>query len=110
MTSELGHSVSVDSDSLLNILESTRVLRCALDILWFSLPIDVESESTRTAFYEIDQYLRKSVLADINKGVFARDYFIISPINPMNPPGPEDMEKVTAALRTLADLGLIIAP
>jgi hypothetical protein len=33
---------------------------------------------------------------------------VISPINPMNPPGPQDMEKIAAALRTLDDLGLIM--
>jgi hypothetical protein len=110
MTSEQGHGVDIYSDSLLNVLEDTRVLRCALDVLWFNLPLDVETESTKTAFCEIDQYLRKTVLADIRKGVPARDYYIISPISPMNPPGPEDMEKVAAAVRTLADLGLIITP
>ena len=44
----------------------------------------------------------------MRRGVLARDYFILSPINPMNPPSPEDMEKATAAFRTLDDLGLII--
>jgi hypothetical protein len=66
------------------------------------------TQHTDGGFYELDGRLRKAALANIRRGVLARDYFILSPINPMNPPSPEDMEKVTAAFRTLDDLGLII--
>jgi hypothetical protein len=110
VTGKQGHGVEVETDSLLGALEPTRVLRHALDALWGNLPTDMETDTVRTALYEIDERLRKAILADLRKGVLARDYFVISPINPMNPPDPEDMEKVAAALRTLNDLGLIIIP
>jgi hypothetical protein len=107
MSSNQGHGVEVEIDSLSAALEPTRVLRHSLEVLWGHLPPDMETDTIRTAFYDLDEQLRKATLANIRRGVLARDYFIISPINPMNPPGPEDMEKV-AALRTLDDLGLII--
>jgi hypothetical protein len=72
------------------------------------LPVNAETPAIREAFYAIDEHIRKAELKDLRQGVLSRGYFIISPINPMNPPGPEDMEKVAAALRTLDDLGLII--
>jgi hypothetical protein len=108
MSSDQGHGVEVETDSLLSALVPTRTLQHALESLWDNLPPDLETDALRAAFYELDDRLRKAALANIRRGVLARDYFILSPINPMNPPSPEDMEKVTAAFRTLDDLGLII--
>ena len=108
MSSDQGHGVEVETDSLLSALVPTRTLQHALEVLWDNLPHDLETDALRAAFYELDDRLRKAALENIRRGVLARDYFILSPINPMNPPSPEDMEKVTAAFRTLDDLGLII--
>jgi hypothetical protein len=108
MSSDQGHGVEVETDSILAALAPTRALRQALDVLWGGLPVNVETPAIREAFRAIDEHIRAAELNDLRRGVFARDYFIISPINPMNPPSPEDMEKIAAALRTLGDLGLII--
>jgi hypothetical protein len=108
MSSDQGHGVKVETDSILAALAPTRALRQALDVLWGGLPIKVETPAICEAFHAIDDHIRTTELQDLRRGVLARDYFIISPINPMNPPSPEDMEKVAAALRTLDDLGLII--
>lgn len=110
MTGERGHGVAVETDDLLAALELTRILQLALDVLWGNMPGGLATESVRGAFCEIDERLRKATLANLRRGVLPRDYLIVSPINPMNPPDREDMEKVTAALRTLDQLGLIIAP
>lgn len=110
MTGQQGHGVEVETDTLRAALEPTRVLRHSLDVLWSHLPADMETDTIRAAFGEIDEKIREATRADLRRGVLARDYFIISPVNPMNPPGPEDMEKIAAALRTLDDLGLIIIP
>jgi hypothetical protein len=108
MSSDQGHGVAVETDSLLSALIPTRTLQHALEVLWDNLPPDLETDAVRDAFYELDEKLRKAALENIRRGVLARDYFILSPINPMNPPSPEDMEKLAAALGTLDDLGLII--
>lgn len=108
MTGQRGHGVDVETDTLRNALEPTRTLRHALDVLRGHLPPSMETDAIRDALHDLDQQLRTATLADLRRGVLARDYLIISPINPMNPPGPEDMRKVAAALRVLDDLGLII--
>jgi hypothetical protein len=103
-----GHGAAVDTDGVLAALNTTRPLRHALDVLWDNMPGDMLSDAIRAAFFEIDEQLRKAALADLRRYGLSRDYLIISPINPMKPPGPEDMEKVAAALCALDDLGLII--
>ena len=108
MTREQRHGVEVETDSILAALAPTHALRRALDVLWGSLPPSVETDAIRAAFLAIDEHLRTTELADLRRYGLSRDYFIISPINPMNPPKPEHMGKVAAALRTLDDLGLII--
>ena len=108
MSSDQGHGVVVETDSLLSALIPTRTLQHALEVLWDNLPPDLETDALRAAFYELDEKLRKTALENIRRGVLAHDYFILSPINPMNPPSPVDMEKLAAALGTLDDLGLII--
>lgn len=108
MGSDRGHGVAVETDTIRAALEPTRVLRHSLEVLWGNLPTDMETDALSAAFCELDEQLRKATLANMRRGILSRDYFILSPINPMNPPGPEDMEKVAAALRTLDDLGLII--
>jgi hypothetical protein len=108
MSSDQGHGVAVETDRLLSALIPTRTLQHALEVLWDNLPPDLETDALRDAFYELDEKLRKTALANIRRGVLPRDYFILSSTNPMNPPGPEDIEKLAAALRTLDDLGLII--
>lgn len=108
MSSDQGHGVEVETDSILAALAPTRALRQALDVLWGGLPATMETPAIREALHAIDEHLRRTELRDLRQGALARDYLIISPINPMNPPSPQDMEKIAAALRTLDDIGLII--
>lgn len=105
-----GHGVEVEVDSVLAALAPTRALRQALDVLWGSLPVSAATDVIRAAFDAIDAYLRATELNDLRRYGLSRDYFIVSPINPMNPPAPEDMKRVAVALRVLDDLGLIIIP
>jgi hypothetical protein len=77
-------------------------------VLWGNLPTDMETDVVRAAFYEIDEQFRKATLADLRRACSPATTSSSAPINPMNPPGPEDMEKIAAALCALNDLGLII--
>ena len=108
MSGEQRPGVAVDTDSVLAALNPTCPLRHALDVLWNNMPGDTLTDAIRAAFFEIDEQLRKAALADLRRSGFSRDYLIISPVNPMNPPCPEDMERVAAALSILDGLGLII--
>jgi hypothetical protein len=110
VSGEQRHGAAVDTDSVLAALNTTRPLRHALDVLWDNMPGDMLTDAIRAAFFEIDEQLREAALADLRRYGLSREYLIVSPINPMDPPGPEDMERVTAAVRTLDDLGLIITP
>ena len=56
----------------------------------------------------IYEKLGEMEMANLQRRGLSTDYLVIRPINPMNPPGPEAMEQVTAAIRTLARLGLIV--
>ena len=108
MTDSQKHGVEVETDSVIAALVPTRALRQALDVLWDGLPPKVETDAVRATFLAIDEHLRATELTDLRRYGLSHDYFIISPINPMNPPAPEDMERIVSALRTLDDLGLII--
>lgn len=108
MSTDQGHGVEVEIDSVRSVLTPTRALRQAHDVLSGCLPVEAETPAIRDALWAIHEHIRKAELKDLRQGILARDYFIISPINPMNPPSREDMEKVAAAFRTLDDLGLII--
>ena len=108
MSSGQTHGVEVEIDSIRSTLAPTRALRQAHAVLSGSLPVEAETPAIRDALWAIHEHILKAELKDLRQGILARDYFIISPINPMNPPSPQDMKKVAAALRTLDDLGLII--
>ena len=108
MSGGQGHGAAVNTDSALAALSPTRSLRQALDALWDNMPGDMLTETIATAFVEIDRQLREAAQADLQRSGLSREFLIVSPINPMNPPGPEDMARVADALRTLDHLGLII--
>jgi hypothetical protein len=49
-----GHGVEVETDSILAALAPTRPLRQALEVLWGSLPANVETPAIREALHAID--------------------------------------------------------
>lgn len=110
MDSEHGHGVNVEVDSIRSALEPTRKIRLALDVLWGILPPDMETDAIRVALWDIHERLCEEELKKLRTWGIPHQYVIISPINPRKPPGPEDMEKIARAIRTLDDLGLIVIP
>ena len=50
MSSDQGHGVQVETDSLLSALVPTRTLQHALEVLWDNLPPDLETDALRAAF------------------------------------------------------------
>jgi hypothetical protein len=104
------HGAGVSLDDIRSALGDTRILRLASGVL-AGLPTDIEftkTETVHTALLEIHERLCKAEMANLRTYGLSNDYLVIRPINPMNPPGPEAMEQVTAAIRTLARFGLIV--
>ena len=58
---------------------------------------------------DIHEQLCERELAGLRLWGISRQYLIIRPVNPANLPTAEDMDKISAAIRTLASLGLIAA-
>jgi hypothetical protein len=97
----------VDLDGIDNVQKPTRVARLALDALPGSLPADMLTPATENTLWDIHDQLCEKELAGLRLWGISRQYLIIKPINPANLPSAEDMGKITAAIRTLASLGLI---
>jgi hypothetical protein len=101
------HGVGIGLDDIRSALAGTRLLRLATDVL-ADLPPDIETAGVCAALWQVHEALCKRDLANLRTYGLSRDYLIIRPINPMNPPEPEVMKQITAAIRTLADLELIV--
>lgn len=101
------HTAAVDAKDELFGVENLRELRLALDVIHLFLPLGPDSGAITAAL----QDLHKRLCADEDEqlrltGVPDR-YLIIRPLSPFSPPAPEDMRRITQAVRTLAALGMI---
>jgi hypothetical protein len=107
MSSDQGHGADVSLDGIETTLRPTRVIRLALEALLASIPDDMLYGPTEDALWELHVQLCKKELADLSLWGIPRQYLIIKPINPAKLPAAEDMEKIAAAVSTLASLGLL---
>jgi hypothetical protein len=107
MSSGQDHGAYVDLDAFDSTLAGTRLARLGLDALLESLPADLRNTAAEDTLWEIHDRICEKELADLRLWGVTQQYLIIRPINPARPPAPEDIEKITAAIRTLASLGLI---
>lgn len=106
MSSDQDHGAYVDLDAFESTLDKTRLARLGLDALLRSLPEDLVNTPAENALWEIHDRICEKELADLRLWGVTQQH-LIRPINPARPPAPGDMEKITAAIRTLASLGLI---
>jgi hypothetical protein len=102
-----GYGVAVDTDDVSSALESTRLMRLALNVLWDGLPGDMTTGPVRDALQSIHDRITQIEAADLRRYGLAEHYLIIRPVSPASPPPPETMARITAAVRTLADLGML---
>jgi hypothetical protein len=110
MSSERGYGVPVDMDRISSGLESARVLRLALNVLWDSLdslPPDADSGPVGDALKSVHDRINVIEADGLRLSGHAEHYLVIRPISPVSPPPPETMEKITGAVRTLAELGML---
>ena len=108
MSNERGYGVPVDTDGVSPALESTRLLRLALNTLWNELPDDLNHAGpVRDALESIHDRINEVETADLRRYGIAEHYLIIRPVSLVSPPPPQTMEKITAAVRTLDELGML---
>jgi len=101
-----GYGVPVDTDEVSSALESTR-LRLALNVLWDALPNGMSAGPVRDALETTHDQINETESAELRRLGLAEHYLIIRPVSPISPPPPQIMEKIAAAVRTLAELGML---
>jgi hypothetical protein len=107
MTSQRGYGAPVDTDDISSALESTRLLRLALNVLWDGLPEGMTTGQVREALETIHKRINEIEAAGLRRWGLAEHYLIIRPLSLASPPPPQIMDKITTAVRTLADLGML---
>ena len=106
-SSERGDGAPVDTDEVTAALESTRRLRLALNMLWDELPNDMTTGPVHDLLTSIHDRINKIESAGLRTWGIAEHYLIIRPVSPVSLPPPQIMDKITAAVRTLAELGML---
>jgi hypothetical protein len=94
----------VDINELGAALDSTRVLRLALNILWDHLPSGIP----QGAFTEIHDRLTEDETRALTQCGFAEHYVVIRPFSPLRLPEEKTMKEITSAIRTLHRHGMLV--
>lgn len=110
MSSDHEYGTEIGSDEIRNVLEPTRKLRLALDVLWGSLPPHIETDAIEKSLWELHERLCAEELKALRMFGLNWQYTIIRPLNMMKLPDAETLQKITSAIQTLDDLGLIAGP
>ena len=108
MSSNQEHGAYVDTEDVSGPLESTRLQRLALNVLWDELPPGANTEPVHDALLSIHNRITEVETGELRRCGVAEHYLIIRPVSPVSPPPPETMEKITAAVRTLTELGMVV--
>jgi hypothetical protein len=101
------HATAVNADDELFGVENLRELRIALDLIWLFLPIGQESHPAPAGLQDLHQRLCAEEDRQLRLDGVPDRYLIIRPVSPFSPPSPKDMQRITAAVRTLAELGML---
>jgi|tagenome__1003787_1003787.scaffolds.fasta_scaffold20860047_5 hypothetical protein len=101
------HAAAVDAEEELFGTENLRELRLALDVLRLFLPVGDEGHPIPAGLQELHERLCAEEDRQLRSDGVPDRYLIIRPISSFNPPSPDDMKRITDAVRTLASLGMI---
>ena len=105
MSSKQGYGAYVSTEDVSGPLESTRLQRLALNVLWNELPPGTNTEPVHDALLSIHNRITEIETCELRRCGAAEHYLIIRPVSP---PPPEIMEKITAAVRALTELGMVV--
>jgi hypothetical protein len=106
MSSE-GYGDSVDRDGIDSTLQPTLLQRLAVEVLLDSLTPATTTSVIDSALWDLRERLADAELTALRTFGISHRYLVIRPINSGTLPGHEDLDKITAAIRTLASMGLI---
>jgi hypothetical protein len=107
MSNHQRYGAPVNTDNVSSALETTRRLRLALNVLWDDLPDDMNDTPVREALQTIHDRITQAENASLRVNGLAEHYLIIRPLSPLNPPPPQANKQITAAVRTLAEHGML---
>jgi hypothetical protein len=106
-----GYGTHVAVEKISAALGETRAMRLALEVMWEHITKDMEPEQPEGEtyiLYELDERVRDMELDVLRKRGLAQEFLIIRPISPISPPPPEILQKITSAIRVLAELGMLV--
>ncbi len=101
------HAAAVNAEDELSGAENLRELRLALGVIHLFLPLGPDSDAITAALQDLHERLCADEDEQLRSAGVPDRYLIIRPVNPYSPPSPEDMRRITDAVRTLASLGMI---
>ncbi len=108
------HAAAVNAEDELFGTENLRELRLALDVIYLFLPLGrdgdfagQDGDAVIVALRDLHERLCAEEDEQLRSTGVPDRYLIIRPVSPFSPPSPEDMQRITAAVRTLASLGMI---
>ena len=101
------HAVPVNAEEELFVVENLRELRLALDVIHLFLPVAGDTGAITAALRDLHERLCADEDEQLRLTGVPDRYLIVRPVSPYRPPSPEDMERITAAVRTLASFGMI---
>ena len=102
------HGAYVNTDELAGILDKTRVLRLALNVLYDGLPDHITRGPVEDAFVKVHDHLTGEETTALTVFGFAEHYVVIRPFSPVNLPEPQAVKEITSAIRTLQRHGMLV--
>jgi hypothetical protein len=105
-----GYGARFDTDEISSSLGSTRRLRLALNVLCDGLddlPDETSKGTVTDALRAVHDQVNQAETRALRMLGLAEHYLIIRPVSLLSPPPPQVLEKITAAVRTLAELGML---
>jgi hypothetical protein len=111
MSKDQVYGVRVEIEEISATLFDTRVMRLALEVMWDRMTQYTKPEQHQgqtSVLVDLDKKIRDMELAVLRDKGLAKEFLIIRPLSPISPPPPETIQKISAAIRTLADLGLLV--
>jgi hypothetical protein len=113
--SRYGYGSYVDMDELSLILEKTRLMRLALNVLYDRLdgiydePTELEAiDHVRGMFDQVHDRLSAAETRALTQHGFAEHYVVIRPFSPARLPAEGAMKEITTAIRTLQQHGMLV--
>jgi len=103
-----GYGAGVDRDAIDSTFQPTHLLRLAVEVL-LDLPPGLATPAVSSALRELRRRLAGAEMTALRTWGLSHRYLVIRPVSPGSLPGHDDLDKITAAIRTLAAMGLITA-